>query len=211
MQDSGLGPIAWSPEQQVEKLGVSAWIGLACSFWYEFSLAVGPNAYGFDMKNKKVTYFDEGETKIIASTWAQCGRAVANLFSLPILPQDENDRGPHLDQWRNRHVYVSSFLVSQKDMLDSVLRVTGDKESDWTIGNEPAEERWNRGQQELKGGNFMVGYQTCMYTRVFYKDGSGDFSQKLDNDKLGLKEENLDEATKTAVDMVKNGYNYMAR
>lgn len=203
--------MVWPAEEKIEKLGVSSWIGLSCSFWYEFSIAVSPYAYGFDVKNKHATFFDEGKTKIIASTWEQCGRAVAALFSLPVMPQDENDKGPYLDMWRNKHAFVSSFLISQRDMLDSILRVSGDQESDWTIDYEPAEERFKAGQEYMKGGDFLRGYQTCMYTRVFYKDGSGDYSHKLDNEKLGISEENVDQATKKALEMVKNDYNYFAR
>lgn len=210
MQESGVGNIVWPAEEQIEKLGVSSWVGLVCSFWYEYSLAVSPDAYGFDIKNKKATFFDDGETKIVASTWQQCGRAVAAVFSLPILPQDENDKGPYLSMWKNKHVFVSSFLVSQRDMLDSLLRVTGDKESDWTIEHEPAEARWKKAHDAMQAGDFS-GYVPRMYTRVFYKDGCGDFSHKLDNARLGLLEENQDAATKRAVDMVNSGYNYFAR
>lgn len=191
---------------------MSSWVGLSCSFWYQFSLAISPYAYGFDIHNKKVTFIDDGETKINTSTWAQCGRAIAGLFSLPILPQDENDKGPHLDMWRNNEAYISSFLLSQRDMLDSILRVTGDTESDWTVEHESAQQRWKAAQEMIQSGSdFLRGYQTAMYTRVFYKDGSGDFSDKLVNEKLGLPQEDLDQATKEAVEMVESGYNYFAR
>ena len=96
-------------------------------------------------------------------------------------------------------------------MFDSILRVIGDKESDWKIDYEPAVERYKAGQEFMKGSDRVGGYQQVMYTRVFYKDGSGDFSSKLDNDKLGLPQENLDEETKVAVQMVEEGYNYFAR
>ena len=195
--------------KHVEDLGVSSWIALSCMFWYEFSLAVAPSAYGFDIRNKKVTFFDDGETKVNTSTWAQCGHAVAKLFTLPVLPQDENDKSLCIDHWRNKPVYISSFMVSQRDMLDSLLRVTGDKESDWTIKSQPAQERWKEGVDLMESGkDFMRGFQTRMYARIFYKDGTGDISDKLDNDRLELPEENLDEATKRAVEMVANGYGY---
>jgi len=195
--------------KHVEDLGVSSWIALSCMFWYEFSLAVAPSAYGFDIRNKKVTFFDDGKTKVNTSTWAQCGRAVAKLFTLPVLPQDENDKSLCIDHWRNKPVYISSFMVSQRDMLDSLLRVTGDKESDWTIESQPAQERWKEGVDLMESGkDFMRGFQTRMYARIFYKDGTGDISDKLDNDRLELPEENLDEATKRAVEMVANGYGY---
>lgn len=114
--------------------------------------------------------------------------------------------------WRNKEVYISSFLLSQRDMLDSILRVTGAKEFDWTIEYEPAEKRWKEGQELIQSGkDFLRGYLTCMYTRVFYKDGSGNFSDKLDNEKLRLPQEDVDKATKEAVDMVEGGYNYFSR
>src|SRR4051794_23008406 len=76
----------------IEKLGKSSWISIICGFWYEFSLAGGPERYGFDFKNHTVTFFDDGNTPINTSTWSQCGRAVANLLSLKVLPDDENDK-----------------------------------------------------------------------------------------------------------------------
>lgn len=200
-----LAPIAESHEL-IEKLGVSSWIGLTCSFWYEFSLACSPQCYGFDIKSKTVTFFDEGETKINTSTWAQCGRALAALFSLPI-----SGASPCLDDWKNKELHIQSFFLSQKDMFASILKVSGDKESDWTIKYEPAQERYAAGMAMMKSGQRMQGFQQCMYTRVFYKDGSGDYSSFLDNEKLGLPEESLEEATKRAIKMVEEEYNYMNR
>ena len=59
----------------------------------------------------------------------------------------------------------------------------------------------------MKEGNMQEGFQKCMYVRVFYP-GCGDLTHKLDNDKLGLPTEDLDEATKEAIDMVKSGWTY---
>lgn len=52
-----------------------------------------------------------------------------------------------------------------------------------------------------------------MYARVFYPDGSGDYesSKGLDNEALGLPHEDLDEATKRAVEMVNSGWNPYGR
>ena len=117
---------------QVEKLGKSAWIGVTCGFWYEWSLGGGPYCYGFDIPNRAVTFFDDGNTRVNTSTWPQCGRAVANLLSLKILPDDDDDDDDadngsacFLSRYRNQSVYISSFNVSQREMLDSVMRVTG--------------------------------------------------------------------------------------
>ena len=207
-----LGPID-KHQEEIEKHGVSSWIGLTCSFWYPFSLANSPHGYGFDFQSKRVYMIDGGLLKINTSTWEQCGRAVARLFSLPVLPQDADDKSLTVSHWRNDQVHISSFFISQRDMLDSVLRVTGEKESDWTIVNENAQERYKQGQQLMKqgGASAGAGYIQCMYTRIFYNDGSGQYNDKLDNEKLGLPEENLDEATKEGIKLVESGYNYFKR
>ena len=75
-------------------------------------------------------------------------------------------------------------------MFESVLRVTGDDEKDWTITHEDVVERYNRGHQILKEGK-LVGLGIILYARLFYKDGAGDFNDKLDNDVLGLPKEDL--------------------
>jgi hypothetical protein len=156
---------------------------------------------------------DGGSLKINTSTWEQCGHAVASLFSLPVLPQDANDKSLTVSHWRNDQVHISSFFISQRDMLDSVLRVTGKKESDWTIVDENAQERYKQGQELMKQGGPSPGngYIQCMYTRIFYNDGSGQYNDKLDNEKLRLPEEDLDEATKEGIKLVESGYDYFKR
>jgi len=207
--ETGIGAAVMRDVALIEKLGVSNRIGLVSGFWYQYSLIINPNAFGFDFKNKRATFCDDGLTKINISTWDQSGRALAKLFSLPILPQDENDKQPVLSQWKNKACHISSFYISQHDMLDSVLRVTGDSKEDWSIEYVPSQERYQQGKEMMSNGSdFFGGYVRCMYTRVFYKDGSGDFNDQLDNEKLGLPHESLDEATKDAMDMIKSGWSY---
>jgi hypothetical protein len=186
---------------EIESLGVSKWIMLACSFWYEFSLAGGEVRYGFDFHNKTVTFYDEGTTKIPTSTWEQCGRAVAALLSLPELPRDENDKSPTVSQFADGLVYISSFFISQKDMYESVKRVTGTTDADWKVSYEGSETRYKDGIEAMKKGD-MRGFGKMLYARVFF--GDGDYTPKLNNKLLGLPEENLDERTKVAVRMAEN-------
>ncbi|KIX03315.1 uncharacterized protein Z518_06867 [Rhinocladiella mackenziei CBS 650.93] len=190
----------------ISSLGKSSWITLVCSFWYEFSLGGSPSRYGFDIPNKSLVLFDDGNTKINTSTWDQCGRAVANLLSLKLLPEDSSDKSPTISQFRNKSVYISSFLLSQRDMLASVLRVTGDKESDWEITSESAKERYEKAMEELQKGDIQASV-VVLYTRVFYRDGGGNYEGRigLHNELLGLPTEDLDAATKMAIDMAMRG------
>ncbi|KAK2612039.1 hypothetical protein QQS21_002004 [Conoideocrella luteorostrata] len=187
---------------------VSSWVALVTSYWYEYSLAMPTEFYGFDVANRKVVFIDDGNTKINTTTQPQTARAIVALLSLKELPDDDQDRSVTLSQWRNEPVYVSSFLVSQRDMLDSLNRVLRTKDDDCEIKHEPHKERYNRGLQELQGRD-MRGFATALYTRGFYPNGDGNYEAKygLANEALALPREDLDELTRRSVAMVKRGWN----
>ncbi|KAH0279046.1 NAD(P)-binding protein, partial [Aureobasidium melanogenum] len=171
---------------------------LICGFWYEWSLGI-PWCYGIDIANKKAVFYDDGMTKMNTSTWQLCGKAIAELVSLP---EEE------LEKFKNKSLYISSFKVSQREMLDSVHRVLGTKDEDWDIRYEGTKERYNKGIEDMKNGD-RTGFGRAMYARVFYPDGSGDYesSKGLDNESLNLPDEELDEATKRTVELVNSGWN----
>ena len=191
---------------EIESLGVS-YIAMVCGFWYEWSLALGEPWFGFDIKNKKVTFFDAGKTRVNVSTWRQCGRALAALLSLP-----ESGASPTLSLWKNKPFYFASFRVSQRDMLDSIHRVTGTADKDWEITYEPTAQRYKNGMDEMQKG-VMTGFAKAMCSRVFFPNGDGDYEsgRGLANDSLGLPKEDLDEATKRTVEMVESGWNPFAQ
>ncbi|KAG9689203.1 NAD(P)-binding protein, partial [Aureobasidium melanogenum] len=198
-------PFASKPKarQQIISKGgnKTQYIAMTTGFWYEWSLAIAP-AYGFDFANKSVTFFDDGETVINTSTWPQIGRAVAALLSLPILPVKET-KGC-LSDFGNQQVYISSFAVSQKDIFESVLRVTQTVKRDWSTTYEPSKQRYANGLGEIKQGN-KIGFAKMMYTRVFYQDGSGNYGKSKGtlNTLLGLPHEDLDEFTALAIERSK--------
>lgn len=199
--DTRLGPAQVKIRQEIEQAGLY-WVGLSCGFWYEFSLAGTEIRYGFDFSKKSLTLFDDGNTKIVTSTWPHAGAAVAKIFALP---------ATSLETFINRAVYVKSFHISQREMLASVLRVTGDKESDWTITYEDSRARYERGCKLVAGGDYS-GFGMLLYTRIFYPDGSADFAAKSNNSDLGLPEEgDLDAATKVAVEMAKSSQGWMTQ
>ncbi|KAI4253651.1 MAG: hypothetical protein L6R42_007502 [Xanthoria sp. 1 TBL-2021] len=190
----------------VEKLGVSKWVGFVCGFWYEFSLGGSPDRFGFDFQKKEVVLFDEGTQPISVTTFPMVGKGVASLLSLPISREDSNGESACLEDFGNRFCYVASFVVSQKDMLDSVLRVTKTDIKDWTITKESSKERYEKGMARLRGGDY-AGMVVGMYSRNFFPDGSGNHSvtKGLDNEKLGLPKEDLDEFTEVAVKQALDG------
>ena len=211
MEESPLSADPKSMLAEVEAAGCF-WTSMICSMWYEYSLAMGSIWFGFDIANKKLTLYDDGTTKINVTTWEQCARAVSALLSLKELPEDANDKSLTVSAWRNKPLVVSSFLVSQKDMFESWKRVSGDKDSDWTIEKEPSKERYQRGIEAMKSAqdplSARMGAATASFVRLFFPNGGGDYESTLglDNAKLGLPKEDLDERTAVAKEMVEQGY-----
>ncbi|KAI1381272.1 NAD(P)-binding protein [Hypoxylon crocopeplum] len=207
-KDTLLGEFDGPARKLCEELGKSSWIGVVTGFWYEYSLGFGTETYGMDWKNRTWTFFDDGETKMNTTTWPQSGRAVAKLLALPIEPEQEG--GPSLSSYKNKFIYVSSFCLTQKEMFATVLRVTGTKESDWTIKYEESAKRFQEARKRLFGGD-QTAFPQLLYSRLFFKDGCAHFEARrggLANDILGLPKEDLDEATKIAVDRNEKGLKY---
>lgn len=188
---------------EIQSLGMKS-IVISCGFWYEWSLGLGENMFGFDLANRRLTLFDNGTVKVNTSTWPQCGRACAMLLSLKVLPEDADDNSLTLSKYFDAIVYISSFLVSQRDMFESVKRVTGTTDKDWTVTREDSKERYKKGQEDFAKGD-QSGLARLLYTRHFWLNGGGDYTHKgLQNHVLGLPKEDLDERTKETIRMVEN-------
>lgn len=201
-EESLLGPRQKASRDEIESLGMQ-WITVCCGFWYDYSLAGGESRFGFDFDKRSLTLYDDGNTKNSTSTLAQVGRAVAKVLSLKELPEDENDTRLTLSAFFNKGVYFRSVVACQNEMFESVKRVTGTTDTDWTVTHEASKKRYEDGLAQVKAGN-MAGFSKLLYARGFYPDDASDLSDKTQNELLGLPEESLDEATKAGIDLVKD-------
>lgn len=182
--------------EQVGK-GKTHWIAITCGFWYESSLGGSRACFGFDIPNREVTFFDNGTTKVTTVTRRQCARAVARLFALPVT-SPEGGTLPCLSDWENKALYIGDFHVSQRDMLDALLRVTGTQESAWIVKHETSQGRHQRALKRVRAGDFSA-FVEMLYARTFYPEDPGEFQSKVQNKMFGLPEESLDEATRDAI------------
>lgn len=165
---------------------------------------MGASRFGCGIEGRTMTFFDDGQEKITTSTWDQCGRAVAALLSLKWYPEDENDKDLAIDRWANTSVNIASFRVSQKDMFESVKRVTGTTDSDWKIEHVSSDERYQEALRKMSTGD-LAGFTEQMYTRIFFPTGEGDQTKNLANKALELPEEDIDESTREGMRLDKLG------
>jgi uncharacterized protein YbjT (DUF2867 family) len=172
----------------VEELGMS-WVCIVNNPWFDWSLKGG--MWGVDIPSKKASLYAGAEAKFNTTTLRQVGRGVASLLSLP---------DAQLKKYKNSPVYLSSFCVSQREILDAAIRATGTKESDWDIETPNAEEVIEGSRKAVKEGNRMAFIKEFYITHMLEGAG-GDYQGKAVRDikVLGLKEEILDEVVKTVV------------
>lgn len=122
-----------------------------------------------------------------------------------MLPDNVEDTSPCLSEYKNKFIYISSFCVSQREMLDSLMRVTDTTEQEWKLVSRPVQVVYKEGLELFQKGDFtgMIG---VLYGRNFFKDNAGNYelTKGLDNEKLGLPKEDLDQYSKIAVKTAEN-------
>lgn len=174
------------------------WFSLFTGPWYEHSLSFGPDLLGIDKTNRTFTMSDDGKKAINFTTISQLVRTVVALLNLKVYPESENDKSVTLSQFFNSPVYTSSFHLSQTEIFDSIKRVTGEKDSDWQLRYESSQERYEDGMEMISKGN-LSGFGKAIFARAHYgRDGTYNTHNHL----LGLPKEDLDEATRVALEYV---------
>jgi hypothetical protein len=144
--DESFGVVLKHQLDEIECLGVS-YVSLACGTCYEWSVALGGSWFGFTILERKVTFFDDGETHVNVSTRPQCGRAVAALLSLPL-----TGASPCVADWKNEPQYITSFNMSQREILNSHHRVLGTTDANWQTTYEPTAKQAKDGMEEFSKG-----------------------------------------------------------
>ncbi len=96
--------------QEVEDLGSSCTV-IVCKLWYEYSLTICPVWFGFDFVQMKLVLQESGDTKVNATTWEQCGRAIAGLVCLKERPEDEADANPTVCDFNGKPLSILSSLI----------------------------------------------------------------------------------------------------
>lgn len=179
----------------ITQLGVSSWVAVVTNPWYDFCFSHGE--WGIDIPGRKATLWDGGNYPMNTTTLARAGEATAELLAFP---------DAELARYRNGVFRITSFHVTQREILDSVLRATGTSEKDWQVTTPAADEvnkDFERRLADKPDGDTHVDYDAFakrfMLTH-FLPGLGGDFNDKVEDlSKLGLEKEDFDEATRGVV------------
>jgi hypothetical protein len=84
------------------------------------------------------------------------------------------------------------------EMFDALKKATGTTDQDWQISKVSVDQAIAQGNKEAQNGN-RAGMVDVLYGMNFKPGMGGNFQRKIDNELLGLHEEDLDEAVKSVV------------
>ncbi|KAF2162592.1 hypothetical protein M409DRAFT_69148 [Zasmidium cellare ATCC 36951] len=180
--------------KQIEDLGMK-WIGVATNPWTELCILNG--LFGFKAPQRTATFYS-GSGSFNGSSMQQIGRGIAQLISLPTM--STSNPTASLAHYANRFVYISSFLLNQNKIFESLKRATHTSDEDWTVKHSSIEERIKDGQEKIAEGDFN-GMAEMMFASYMGEGLGGDYQSKHLEDKeaLGLEDEDLDEIVKAAL------------
>lgn len=134
---------------------------------------------GFDLQSHKATIFNEGADTWSTTRLATIGLAVKNALLIP-------------DKTANQYLFISSFTVSQRQVLTSLENAERQK---WEAIHVDAEEQKRVGLEKMANGDFSGALALIRYINCVHGHG-GNFAEYEEgaNRLLELPEESLDEA-----------------
>lgn len=153
-----------------------------------FDWGMERNSFGFDPEKRTATLYDNGSGKFDSINITTLGAVISGILTRP-------------DEFKNRYVYVSDFVITQNEIFESLLQATKTTREDWTITHRTTDELRKEGFEKIGNGNFM-GALDLIYAAVF-KDGLGSnysSTRKLDNEALGLEKADYLKSTRAMLE-----------
>jgi len=157
---------------------------------------------GWNVPARKALIFDNGTYEYEATNTEQIARAVVAVLN----PQ-------HLEETKNQYVYINSFTVTQKQVLGTLEKITGDK---FAVQHLEAGELSRRSLLKMKSPESHGLVEDAKYDSIEFGVilaaiyGSGRFNnysktRELWNERLGLPREDVEESLRRALGNVERG------
>lgn len=158
------------------------WSSLVTGVFFDWGIQVG--FLGFDLSSKTVTLIDNGTTPFSGTNLSQIGKALIAILSHPA-------------ETSNKYIYISSFNASQREILAVVEKVSGQK---WAVKDVDSKELTADATKRFQAGDFSA-IPDLIKGAAFGEHGLGDSRPAgLWNEKLGLKQEDLEQTVKDVLE-----------
>ena len=143
------------------------------AFW-DWGIDLG---FVINAKEHTATLYNGGDVPFSVTRLSTIGRAVVGVLK-------------NLDATANRAIYVHDAVVTQNQLIDSVKKLDG---KEWKTTMADVDELVKQSYAELKkeNGNVTQAMYGFIFQAIFGKGYGGDFTGRVDNKLLGIKE--LDE------------------
>ncbi|CEL07340.1 Putative NmrA-like protein [Aspergillus calidoustus] len=152
-----------------------SWTSVVTGAFFDWAMRVG--FFGFDLESKTATLIDGGTSVFTTTNLPTIGRALVAILD-------------HAEETKNQYIFLSSFNVSQRDILDVVEKVDGQK---WTVQHVTSEEVIDRGKRRLAAGDF-AGIMDLTTGGAFGTQALGDESRHgFWNDRLDLAKDDMEQ------------------
>ncbi|KAH7130565.1 isoflavone reductase family protein [Dendryphion nanum] len=152
-----------------------SWSSLVTGAFFDWAMKT--DFFGFDIATKTVDLIDDGTSIFTSTTLPTIAKAVRLMLD-------------NAEMTKNQYVFVSSFNVSIRDILESVEKITGEK---WTVTHLKSEDVIEQGRKMLAGGDF-TGIKLLTRGGAFGKRALGDErGHGLWNDKLKLPKDDMEQ------------------
>lgn len=125
------------------------WTGIINGAFIDMCLLDGE--LGFDFEARKATLWNGGGKKIDVSLMVDVADAVVGLIYAP-------------DKYIDELAYISSFTVSQQDILASLRKMDG--RGDWSVEEKPTSWLQEQGDKKIESGD-MWGLVDELWAHVF--------------------------------------------
>jgi hypothetical protein len=160
--------------------GKMSWTTLITGHFFDFGLTCG--LLNFDVKKRKAYILDGGDIKFSNSSLPFIAKAVVSILQKP-------------EETANKVLYIHSLHITQNELLAALEKATGDS---FERINQSSEEELAKARPKMLDGDRSAGEVVVAVWGIVATDWKG--REGFANELLGLKEENLEEEVRKAVE-----------
>ncbi|KAF7122634.1 hypothetical protein CNMCM5793_000659 [Aspergillus hiratsukae] len=165
-----------------ESTGRLTWTAIACGTLIGWSLR--NNFLGLHYPSRSITFTDDGEGYFSTTTLDNTALALNRVLLNP-------------STTANRIVFTSDFATTQKELVETIERLTGEKWERKSLNTEEAipalQKAWENGDASAGYGLINIGFTKGTYSGHFEP------TRHIWNKELGLPEKNLEQVVKEAL------------